>query len=52
MADMIHHLPDAQGYSDSRGIYSARTAVSQYYDRVVSKTPWSKTSISATVSPS
>ena len=31
LADMIHHLPDAQGYSDSRGIYSARTAVSQYY---------------------
>ena len=21
LADMIHHLPDAQGYSDSRGIY-------------------------------
>ena len=28
---MIHNLPDAQGYSDSRGIYSARTAVAQYY---------------------
>ena len=28
---MIHHLPDSQGYSDSRGIYSARTAVAQYY---------------------
>ena len=26
-ADVIHHLPEAQGYSDSRGIYSARTAV-------------------------
>ncbi len=31
LADMIHHLPESQGYSDSRGIYSARTAVSQYY---------------------
>lgn len=31
IADMIHNLPDAQGYSDSRGIYSARTAVAQYY---------------------
>jgi alanine-synthesizing transaminase len=31
VADMIHHLPDAQGYSDSRGIYGARTAVAHYY---------------------
>lgn len=31
MMDMIRHLPEAQGYSDSRGIYSARTAVVQYY---------------------
>src|SRR5512141_1593469 len=31
LADMIHHLPKSQGYSDSRGIYSARTAVAQYY---------------------
>ncbi len=31
LADVIHHLPEAQGYSDSRGIYSARTAVAQYY---------------------
>lgn len=30
-ADVIHHLPHSQGYSDSRGIYSARTAVAQYY---------------------
>ncbi|MCW2757220.1 MAG: pyridoxal phosphate-dependent aminotransferase [Nocardioidaceae bacterium] len=27
----MHNLPESQGYSDSRGIYSARTAVSQYY---------------------
>ena len=31
LADMIHHLPDSQGYSDSRGIWSARTAVMNYY---------------------
>ena len=31
VADMVHNLPDAQGYSDSQGIYSARTAVAQYY---------------------
>ncbi|GAB3704050.1 pyridoxal phosphate-dependent aminotransferase [Mariniluteicoccus flavus] len=29
--DMVHHLPEAQGYSDSRGIYSARTAVANHY---------------------
>jgi len=33
VADMVHNLPDAQGYSDSRGIYSARTAVAQYYQQ-------------------
>ncbi|MGO4132588.1 pyridoxal phosphate-dependent aminotransferase [Janibacter sp. RAF52] len=31
IADMTRHLPDAQGYVDSKGIYSARTAVAQYY---------------------
>ena len=31
LRDMIHHLPNAQGYSDSRGIYSARTAVASFY---------------------
>jgi alanine-synthesizing transaminase len=31
LADIIHHLPDSQGYSDSQGIYSARTAVMNYY---------------------
>lgn len=31
LVDMIHNLPTAQGYSDSRGIYSARTAVAQFY---------------------
>ena len=33
LADMIHNLPEAQGYSDSRGIYSARTAVAQFYQQ-------------------
>ncbi|MFC0581941.1 pyridoxal phosphate-dependent aminotransferase [Micrococcoides hystricis] len=32
LMDIIRHLPQAQGYSDSKGIYSARTAVSQYYE--------------------
>jgi alanine-synthesizing transaminase len=31
LRDMIHNLPTAQGYSDSKGIHSARTAVAQYY---------------------
>ena len=31
VADMTRHLPDSQGYVDSKGIYSARTAVAQYY---------------------
>lgn len=28
---VIAHLPESEGYSDSRGIYSARTAVAQHY---------------------
>ncbi|WP_114855099.1 pyridoxal phosphate-dependent aminotransferase [Brachybacterium sp. YJGR34] len=31
LVDMIKNLPTAQGYSDSRGIPSARRAVAQYY---------------------
>jgi alanine-synthesizing transaminase len=31
VADIVHHLPESQGYSDSQGIYPARTAVAQYY---------------------
>ncbi|MDI6102203.1 pyridoxal phosphate-dependent aminotransferase [Actinoplanes sp. NEAU-A12] len=31
VADMIYNLRSAQGYSDARGIYSARVAVAQYY---------------------
>ena len=29
--DVVHHLHNSQGYSDSRGIFSARTAVANYY---------------------
>jgi alanine-synthesizing transaminase len=31
VADMVRNLPESQGYADSKGIYSARTAVAQYY---------------------
>ncbi|WP_203828191.1 pyridoxal phosphate-dependent aminotransferase [Actinoplanes palleronii] len=31
VADMVQNLVDAQGYSDARGIYSARVAVAQHY---------------------
>ena len=31
MMDIIRHLPETQGYSDSRGLYSARTAIVQHY---------------------
>lgn len=28
---VVAHLPESEGYSDSRGVYSARTAVANYY---------------------
>ena len=31
LVDVIRHLPQAQGYSDSQGVRSARTAVVQHY---------------------
>ncbi|GIE35810.1 aminotransferase [Actinoplanes italicus] len=31
IADVVHNLGNAQGYSDARGIYSARVAVAQKY---------------------
>ena len=31
LVDMIANLPSAQGYSDSRGIFQARTAVANFY---------------------
>ncbi|WP_068546583.1 pyridoxal phosphate-dependent aminotransferase [Thalassotalea crassostreae] len=33
LRDVIHNLPTAQGYSESKGIYSARVAVMQYYQQ-------------------
>jgi alanine-synthesizing transaminase len=33
VADIVHHLPESQGYGDSQGIYPARTAVAQYYQQ-------------------
>ena len=32
--DVIHHLPQATGYCDSKGLYSARKAVMQHCQRV------------------
>lgn len=31
---VIAHMPESEGYSDARGIYSARTAVAQHYQTV------------------
>ena len=31
LRSVVAHLPESEGYSDSRGIYSARTAVANYY---------------------
>ena len=33
LKDVIHNLPTSQGYSDSTGIYGARVAVMQYYQK-------------------
>ncbi|MCH2055097.1 MAG: pyridoxal phosphate-dependent aminotransferase [Thalassotalea sp.] len=33
LKDVIHNLPTSQGYSDSKGIYSARVAVTQYFQQ-------------------
>jgi len=32
--DVIHNVPESQGYSDSKGIYSARKAVMQYTQQI------------------
>jgi alanine-synthesizing transaminase len=34
VADVVHNLQAAEGYSDARGIYSARVAVAQYYQNL------------------
>ncbi|WP_108651748.1 pyridoxal phosphate-dependent aminotransferase [Dongshaea marina] len=31
--DVLHNLPSSQGYGDSRGLFSARKAIMQYYQR-------------------
>jgi len=31
LRSVVAHLPESEGYSDSRGVYSARTAVMNYY---------------------
>lgn len=33
LVDIIHNLPDSQGYCDSQGLYSARKAIMQYTQR-------------------
>ncbi len=33
VSDVVKHIGDAQGYSDARGIYSARFAVAQFFER-------------------
>ncbi len=41
VSDVVKHIGDAQGYSDARGIYPARLAVSQSFERrgVIGVTP-------------
>jgi len=34
LVDVIHHLPESQGYCDSKGLYSARKAVMQYCQQI------------------
>ena len=50
--DMIRNLPNAAGYSDSKGIFSARKAVMHYTQQRTSRAWTSKTSTSAMGSPS
>jgi alanine-synthesizing transaminase len=33
LSDVVKHVADSQGYSDARGIQSAREAVAQFFDR-------------------
>jgi alanine-synthesizing transaminase len=34
LVDVIHHLPESQGYCDSKGLYSARKAIMQYCQQI------------------
>ena len=53
LQDIIRNLPAAHGYSDSKGLLSARRAVVQYYQqRGAARASASTTSTSATASPS
>ena len=53
LVDVIRNLPHAQGYSDSQGLLSARTAIVQHYqDRGHRRRSTSTTSGSATGSAS
>ena len=49
---VIRNLSTAQGYSESKGLYPARTAVEQYYQLQGIEASASTTSTSATVSAS
>ncbi len=52
LVDVIQELPTAQGYSDSKGILSARRAISQHYEVRSFPGSTSRTSTSATASAS
>ena len=53
VADMVHHLPDSRGYSDSQGIYSAGPrSLSVLPGATGCARCWSTTCSSATASPS
>jgi alanine-synthesizing transaminase len=49
---MIRNLPNAAGYSDSKGIFAARKAIMHYTQQKHIKGVTSRTSTSATASPS
>ena len=52
LEDVIRNLPTAHGYGDSKGLLSARRAVMQHYQPRTSRRSTSRTSTSATASPS
>ena len=37
LVDVIRNLPTAQGYCDSKGLYSARKAIMQHYSKISSR---------------
>ena len=52
LVDVIRNLPHAQGYCDSQGLLSARTAIVQHYQTAASTPSTSMTSGWATASAS